>query len=144
MEKTSRKGTGEYDERWCSAKTTRIIILFIDREPTTWPASNFLQIMVCSSIYYLAANNILLMRKWTQAAFLVLAIAVAWKWQIASNPWVYSWKKELGDRMVKQLLNSVIAKYRDLPVSRRSIICLSWILDRSPLTNYDILLSLVK
>ena len=27
--------------------------------------------------------------------------------------------------MIKQLLNSVIAKYRDLSVSRRSIICLS-------------------
>ena len=27
--------------------------------------------------------------------------------------------------MIKQLLNSGIAKYRDLPVSRRSIICLS-------------------
>ena len=26
----------------------------------------------------------------------------------------------LGDRMIKQLLNSVIAKYRDLSVSRRS------------------------
>ena len=31
----------------------------------------------------------------------------------------------LGDRMIKQLLNSVIAKYRDLSVSRISIICLS-------------------
>ena len=31
----------------------------------------------------------------------------------------------LGDRMIKQLLNSVIAKYRDLLVSRRSIIRLS-------------------
>ena len=30
-----------------------------------------------------------------------------------------------SDRMIKQLLNSVIAKYRDLSVSRRSIICLS-------------------
>ena len=29
------------------------------------------------------------------------------------------------DRMIKQLLNSVFAKYRDLSVSRRSIICLS-------------------
>ena len=29
-----------------------------------------------------------------------------------------------GDRMIKQLLNSVVAKYRDLSVSRRSIICL--------------------
>ena len=28
-----------------------------------------------------------------------------------------------SDRMIKQLLNSVIAKYRDLSVSRRSIIC---------------------
>ena len=34
-------------------------------------------------------------------------------------------KNRLGDRMVKQLLISVIAKYRDLSVSRRSIICLS-------------------
>ena len=37
----------------------------------------------------------------------------------------YSLKNKLGDRMIKQLLNSVIAKYRDLPVSRTSIICLS-------------------
>ena len=28
-----------------------------------------------------------------------------------------------SDRMIKQLLNSVIAKYRDLSVSRRSTIC---------------------
>ena len=34
-------------------------------------------------------------------------------------------KNKLSDRMIKQLLNSVIAKYRDLSVSRRSIICLS-------------------
>ena len=33
-------------------------------------------------------------------------------------------KTKLGDRMIKQLLNSVIAKYRDLSMSRRSIICL--------------------
>ena len=33
--------------------------------------------------------------------------------------------KKSGDGMIKQLLNSVIAKYRDLSVSRRSIICLS-------------------
>ena len=30
-----------------------------------------------------------------------------------------------SDRMVKQLLNTVIAKYSDLSASRRSIICLS-------------------
>ena len=33
-----------------------------------------------------------------------------------------------GDRRVKQLLNSAIAKYRDLSVSRRSIICLGLLL----------------
>ena len=37
----------------------------------------------------------------------------------------YSLKNKLRDRMIKQLLSSVIAKYRDLSVSRRSIICLS-------------------
>ena len=31
--------------------------------------------------------------------------------------------------MIEQLLNSVIAKYRDLSVSRRSIICRSRIID---------------
>ena len=33
----------------------------------------------------------------------------------------YPLKETLGDRMIKQLLNAVIAKYRDLSVSRRSI-----------------------
>ena len=37
----------------------------------------------------------------------------------------YSLKKKLGDRTIKQLLNTVIAKYRDLSVSCVSIICLS-------------------
>ena len=37
----------------------------------------------------------------------------------------YLLKNKLSDRMIKQLLNSVIAKYRDLSVSRRSIIFLS-------------------
>ena len=41
----------------------------------------------------------------------------------------YSLKSKLGDRMIKQLLNPVIAKHRDLSVSRRSIICLSRIID---------------
>ena len=34
-------------------------------------------------------------------------------------------KNKLGDGMIKQLLNSVVAKYRYLSVSRRSIICVS-------------------
>ena len=37
----------------------------------------------------------------------------------------YVLKNKLSDRMIKQLLNSVMAKYRDLSVSCRSIICLS-------------------
>ena len=34
-------------------------------------------------------------------------------------------ENNLGDRMIKQLLNSVITKYHGLPASRRSIICIS-------------------
>ena len=37
---------------------------------------------------------------------------------------------ELPDRMIKQLLNTVIAKYHDLSESLRSIICLSLRLQR--------------
>ena len=37
----------------------------------------------------------------------------------------YLLKNKLSDRMMKQLLNSVIAKYRDLSVASRSIICRS-------------------
>ena len=40
-----------------------------------------------------------------------------------------------GDRMIKQLLNLVIAKYRDLSLSRRSVICNYLYLT---LTNHDI------
>ena len=77
----------------------------------------------------LAANtgNILLMRKWNHA-FLLLAIALGWKWQSASLPDEdihYKKKNKLGDRMIKQLLNSSIARYRDLSLSRRSITGLS-------------------
>ena len=49
------------------------------------------------------------------------------------------WNK-LGDRMIKQMLNSVIAKYRDLSASSRSIIRLN----RSPLTNHCIFLNLIQ
>ena len=72
----------------------------------------------------LAANNILHMHKGNHA-FLLLAIALAWKWQIASFPKDIHYKNKPGDQMIKQLLNSVNAKYHDLSVSRRSIICLS-------------------
>ena len=38
---------------------------------------------------------------------------------------LYKAARAYGDRMIKQLLTSVIAKYRDLSLSRRSIVCLS-------------------
>ena len=40
----------------------------------------------------------------------------------AESDLTYLVDQKNGDRMIKQLLNSVIAKYRDLSVSRRSII----------------------
>ena len=42
----------------------------------------------------------------------------------AESDLTYLVDQKNGDRMIKQLLNSVIAKYCDLSVSRRSIICL--------------------
>ena len=47
---------------------------------------------------YLAANNILFMRKGNRA-FLLLAIALAWKWQIASLPKDIRQKNKLGDQL---------------------------------------------
>ena len=44
--------------------------------------------------------------------------------QYAERDWTYLVDQKNGDRMIKQLLDSVIAKYRYLSVSRRSIICL--------------------
>ena len=72
-------------------------------------------------------RNAVLMRKGNRA-FLLLAIALVRKWQIASLPKDIHQKNKLGDRMTQQLWNSVIAKYRDLSVSRTSIICRSRLL----------------
>ena len=83
-------------------------------------------IQLCLALVF--ANNILLMRK-RHYVFLILLLAIAvnackMAERFASRR--YSLKNKLGDRMIKQLLNSVIAKYRDFSVSRRSIIiCLS-------------------
>ena len=53
-----------------------------------------------------------------------------------------------GDRMIKQLLNSLIAKYPDLSVSHGSIISLSLrprqIIDLHATENHDILLNLAQ
>ena len=76
-----------------------------------------------------AANTILLMRRWNHAcSLLVYVISVITPGRqraLTAFRRYYLLKNKLRDRMIKQLLNSVIAKYRDLSVSRRSIICLS-------------------
>ena len=69
-----------------------------------------------------AANNILL------ACVIKIRSCVKMADQFteqAESDLPYLVEQNNGDRMMKQLLNSVIAKYRDLSVSRRSIICLS-------------------
>ena len=109
---------------------SKFFFLFIGREPTTWPANNCLQIMVCSCA--MPSNCVwlqIIFCTWMckgNRAFLLLAITLAWKWQIASLPKDIYLKNKLGDRVIKQLLNLVIAKYRDLLVASRSIICRSW------------------
>ena len=77
---------------WC-----KFFFLFIDRKPTTWPANNCLQIMVCSWMY-----NVILMRK-RNHAFLLLAITLLWKMadRIASQR--YSLKNKLGHWMIKHI-----------------------------------------
>ena len=41
----------------------------------------------------------------------------------AESDLTYLVDQKKGDRMIRQLLNSAIAKYRDLSVASRSIIC---------------------
>ena len=82
---------------------------------------------MCNAVQLcLAANNILHMRK-GNCAFFLLAIALAWKWQFASLPRIFIKKQTLwlNDKAINYWTCMVIAKYRDLSVSRRSIICLS-------------------
>ena len=102
----------------------KFFFLFIGWKPTTWPANNCLKnngllmrnvVQLC-----LAANNILLMRKRNHVWYVL-----AWKKADRFAPRRCSLKNKLGDWMIKQLLNSVITKYRELPVSCTSIICLS-------------------
>ena len=70
----------------------------------------------------LAANNILLMRNETMLFSFLRSLYAKMADRFTSRR--YSLKNKLGDRMIKRLLNLVIAKYRDMSVSHRSIICL--------------------
>ena len=115
----SRKASTIFDIIICC----KLFFLFIGWKPTTWPANNCLKsngLVMCNVVQLcLAANNILLMRKRNHAWY-----ALAWKKADPFAPQRCSLKNKLGDRMIKQLLNSVITKYRELPVSCTSIICL--------------------
>ena len=86
----------------------KFFFLFIGRKSTTWPANNCLQIMFCSCA--VPSNCVL-----------CFAITLAWKMADRFASRRHSLKNKPGDRMIKQLLNSDIPKYRDLSVSRRSL-----------------------
>ena len=132
---------------------SKFFFLFIGREPTTWPANNCLQIMVCpcamlSNCWQLAANNILHMHKGNRA-FLLLAIALAWKWQIASLQEDISLKKqtrwsndktiiiELRYRKIIVICQCLTDQIASAFTFGKQLIC-------SPQTNHDILLNLVQ
>ena len=99
--------------------------LFIGWDPTTWPTNNCIQIMVCSCA--IPSNCV-----WLQIIFCTcIKETVLFSFLrslLRENSRslcflrIFIKKNKLGDRMIKKLLNLVITKYRDLSVSRRSII----------------------
>ena len=124
-------------DRASKNRVSRIIIrskfffLFIGRGPTTWPANNCLQIMVCSCA--MPSNSV-----WLQIIFCscvketvlfsFLRSLLRENGRSLRFPRIFIKKKQTrwsNDKTT--LLNSVIAKYCDLSESRRSIIiiCLS-------------------
>ena len=94
----------------------------------TWPANNCLQIMVCPCA--MPSNCVWLQIIFCRCVketvlFSFLRPLLHENGRLLRFPRIFIKKSKLGDRMIKQLLNLVIAKYHDLSVSRRSIICLS-------------------
>ena len=108
----------------------KFFFLFIGRKPTMWPANNSLQIMVCSSA--MPSNSV-----WLQIIF-CSSIKETVVFSFLQSV-LHENGRLLRFPMIKQSLNSVIAKYRDLSVSCRSIIMIC-----SPQTNHDIVLKLVR
>ena len=110
----------------CTGAMIEIIIWYsfffpsIGQQPSTWPANNCLQIMICSCV--VLSKHVLL-----QIIFCSCVIQTTfsrengWSLPWAARKWL-NHENKLRDRIIKQLLNSVIAKYHDLSVSRRSII----------------------
>ena len=108
---------------------SKFFLLFIGQKPTTWPANNSLQIMVCSSA--MPSNSV-----WLQIIF-CSCVKETMLFSFLQSV-LHENGRLLRFPMIKQLLNSVIAKYRDLSVSCRSIIMIC-----SPQTNHAIVLKLV-
>ena len=114
------------ENKWhCTIIRCNFSFLFIRHEFITWPANNCQQKIICSCtmslncvrlqiIFCSCVNEI-------KPRFFPFSDRSCVKMKASRR---YSWKSKLGDRMIKHLLNSVIAKYHDLPVSRSSIICL--------------------
>ena len=101
----------------------QIFLPFIGREPITWSANNCLQIMVCWCV--MSANFVCLQiifcpckNETTSFSFLQSLLRENGR---SSLPEDIPLKNKLDERMIKQLLNSVIAKYRVFSVSCRSI-----------------------
>lgn len=110
--------------KWhCTIIRWKFFFLFICQEPITWPANNCQQKIIWSCA--MSLNCV-----WLQIIFCSCVNEIKPRFSPFCNRSCvkmkasrrYSWKSKLGDRMIKQLLNSVIAKYSDLLVSRRSIV----------------------
>ena len=82
----------------------KLFFFFIGQKPTMWPANNCLKIMVC--LCTKSSNCVWSTNKTTRFSFLWSLLHE--KWQIRGRSG--SFKNKLGDRMIKQLLNSVMAK----------------------------------
>ena len=94
----------------------KFFFLFIGRELTTWPADNCLQIMVCSCA--MSFNCV-----WLQIIFCSYANSTAlfsFLRLLLRENGRYLLKNKLGDRMMEQLSNPIIAVF-----SRRSIMIYS-------------------
>ena len=94
--------------------------LFIGRELTTWPENNCLQISVLLQIIFCSC---------------VIEAMLSCENGGSVSPRViwhnYLVHQKNGDQMIKQWLNSVIAKYRDLSVSRRLLFASAFGFDKS-------------
>ena len=101
----------------------KFFFLFIGRQPTTWPANNCLQIMSCSCA--MLSNCVWLQIIFCSCVNETTLFSFLWsllreKWQIACFPKILI-KKQTWRSNDKTIIGAIIAKYRDLSVSRKSI-----------------------